>query len=60
MVQGIANVLSSVSRCGEVEAHVTYGALLGRRIMSKALSKHVLTISYNLFSSSVGIIAPSL
>lgn len=27
MVQGDANVLSSVSRCGEVEARVTYGAL---------------------------------
>jgi len=40
MVQGNTNVLSSVSRCGEVEAHVTYGAL-GRRIMSKALSNHV-------------------
>lgn len=44
MVQGSANVLSSVSRCAEVEAHVTYGAL-GSRIMSKALSEHILTIS---------------
>lgn len=44
MVQGSANVLSSVSRCAEVEAHVTYGAL-GSRIMSKALSEPILTIS---------------
>lgn len=44
MVQGNAHVLSSVSRRGEVEAHVTYGAL-GSCIMSKVLSKHVLTIS---------------
>lgn len=44
MVQGKANVLSSVSRCGEVEAHVTYGAL-GSCIMFDALSKQVLTIS---------------
>ncbi len=35
MVQGNANVLSSASRCGEVEAHVTYGAL-GSRIMCDA------------------------